>query len=218
MEIDEKGKRESPPLSEREDQILRLAMRGYTDTAIAHKLGLSEATVGTYWGRVRIKMGPYSRTELVARALQHENADAMQILRAENERLTAQLRALDFANIDEQSLNVARQVVENAADAILVVNERGTIEFLNQTALDMFGYERMELLGERVSRVIPERLRETHDAHRVAYIRHPDKRRMGEHLATPALRKDGTEFLIAASLSGFETRAGVLVTCIVRAL
>ncbi len=49
----EEVERKHPALSEREEQVLRLAMRGFTDTAIAHQLEISEATVGTYWGRVR---------------------------------------------------------------------------------------------------------------------------------------------------------------------
>ena len=47
-----------PQLSPRELQLIEYATQGLTDTAIALKLGISEATVGTYWGRVRIKIGP----------------------------------------------------------------------------------------------------------------------------------------------------------------
>jgi hypothetical protein len=41
---------------------------------------------------------------------------------------------------------------------------------------------------------------------------------MGEHLATKALRKDGTEFMIAATLNAARTSVGLLITCIVRDL
>ena len=210
------GEREPPALSERERQILSLATNGFTDTAIANKLGISEATVGTYWGRVRIKMGPYSRTELVARALQHESAITLDSLRAENARLVAQMQALNFAKVDEQTINLARQVIEGAGDAILVVNKQGTIEFVNGMALELFGYERVELLGERVTKLIPERFRHDHDEHRATYMSHAEKRQMGEHLSTPALKKDGTEFPVAASLSPVDSPSGMLVTCIVR--
>lgn len=213
---EERERQRTPALSEREEQILKFAMRGFTDTAIANKLGISEATVGTYWGRVRIKMGPYSRTELVARALREQSETQIEQLRAENQRLLQQMQALDFANADEQSVNMARSVLESAPDAILIVNEQGTIEFLNRSTLELFGYERHELLGERLSKLIPERFREVHDTHRAEYLSHPEKRKMGEHLATPAVKKDGTEFPVAATLSAIENSNGVVVTCIVR--
>jgi len=217
-EPEDRSERDTPALSEREQQILNLATNGYTDTAIANKLGISEATVGTYWGRVRIKMGPYSRTELVARALQHESAITLDSLRAENAKLVAQMQALNFANVDEQSINLAKQVIENAGDAILVVNKEGIIEFVNQMALELFGYERIDLLGERVTKLIPDRFRHDHDDHRASYMANAEKRQMGEHLSTPAVRADGTEFPIAASLSPVDSPSGMLVTCIVRAV
>ena len=59
-------------LSPREQQLITMAGEGLTDTAIANRLGISEATVNTYWGRIRVKLGPHNRTELVAIALRDE--------------------------------------------------------------------------------------------------------------------------------------------------
>lgn len=191
-------------------------MQGFTDTAIANKLGISEATVGTYWGRVRIKLGPFSRTELVARALQEKNEEVLNSLRAENARLLSQLQDLDMDSIDEHSINLAKQLIENAPDAMVIVNERGIIEFINESALNLFGYGRDELLGERISKLIPDRFRVVHDSHRAEYVTNPEKRKMGEHLATPGLRKDGNEVVIAASLSAITSSSGLMVTCILR--
>lgn len=56
-------------LSPRERQLLEMATNGLTDQAIAKELGISLATVSTYWGRIRIKYGPLGRTEIVARFL-----------------------------------------------------------------------------------------------------------------------------------------------------
>jgi hypothetical protein len=39
---------------------------------------------------------------------------------------------------------------------------------------------------------------------------------MGEHLATEALRKDGTKFRTATALSATQSGSGTLVTCIIR--
>ena len=53
-------------LSDRERTVLLLAADGLTDKQIASHLQLSQRTIGTYWERMRQKMGQYSRTQLVA--------------------------------------------------------------------------------------------------------------------------------------------------------
>jgi PAS domain S-box-containing protein len=62
-------------LSDRERTVLLLAAEGLTDKEIAKHLNLSQRTIGTYWERMRLKLGHYSRTQLVARFLRVE-ADA----------------------------------------------------------------------------------------------------------------------------------------------
>jgi DNA-binding CsgD family transcriptional regulator len=54
-------------LSERELQVLALAARGRIDQAIAAELGITVATVRSYWARIRSKLGDVSRSELVVR-------------------------------------------------------------------------------------------------------------------------------------------------------
>jgi PAS domain S-box-containing protein len=199
--------------------LLVLAARGYTDQGISHHLGISVATVGTYWGRIRIKMGPLSRTELVARFLTEEASHEVDSLRSENERLLAELNEhVQTAQMLQASLEMFQGLLETAPDAIVVVTEQGVIELANEQAELMFGYEKNELLGMRVTDLIPERYRADHDGHRAAYNANPTKRRMGEHLATLALRKDGTEFQMATALSATKTPKGLLITCIVRDL
>ena len=206
-------------LSDRERQLVVLASKGLTDTAIAYKLGISLATVGTYWGRVRIKFGPLNRTELVAVFLQEKAAVVVDGLRAENQALVDELG--EKAKTEEMlrsSLEAIRRLVETAPDGILLVGKTGKIQLSNEQAEAMFGYTHEEMLSLNVDQLVPERYRDNHPTNRASYHENPVKRRMGEHLATFALRKDGTEFPMATALSASETEAGLLVTCIVRDL
>jgi PAS domain S-box-containing protein len=206
-------------LSEREQQILDMAAQGLTDQAIANKLGISLATVGTYWGRVRIKLGPYNRTELVANYLRSQASEALNHLRQQNEALVQELHEHARAERELQStLNLIQTVIDTAPDAILVVDESGVIKIANQEAERTFGYARTELAGLKVTALVPASSRDSHDEHRRQYMAEPENRRMGEHLATLAVRKDGTEFPIAATLNASSTPLGTLVTCIVRDL
>jgi PAS domain S-box-containing protein len=204
-------------LSPREHQLLSLAAQGFTDNAIAHKLGISLATVGTYWGRIRIKFGPLNRTELVAIYLREEAANAVAELKADNQALLT--KVAEHAKTEDMlraSLELFRGLIETAPDGIMLVNQEGVIELANEQAERMFGYEPNELLGISVEKLVPEEQRFEHVKNRQTYNEHPTKRRMGEHLATEALRKDGTKFRTATALSATKTQNGTLVTCIIR--
>lgn len=80
-------------LSPRERQLLVMATDGRTDQAIAGELGISLATVSTYWGRIRIKFGPLGRTEIVARYLRALMNRANAALKANEMRLRTVLEA-----------------------------------------------------------------------------------------------------------------------------
>jgi PAS domain S-box-containing protein len=201
-------------LSGREKSLIQLASAGATDTAIANKLGISEATVGTYWGRIRIKLGPFSRTELVAIVLRAEQEEAVSRLREENSNLVEELKAA--AAHDHSDSELYRRLIENAPDAMLLVTEDGAILSANDPAHELFGYEAGFMDGLDLLKLIPPSVRELHKVHRDGYVRDPRRRTMGEHLQTPALKRSGEVFFIRASLSAIETSAGLLVMCALR--
>ncbi len=203
-------------LSDREKQLLDLAAKGFIDTAIANQLGISEATVSTYWGRIRIKLGQHSRTELVAIVMRQESERVLQSLRDENEKMARQIRLESGDYGDQRSANFYQDLIEIAADAMFVVNESGVIENLNQAAAELFGYDKDELRGKPITTLIPERYRMIHHAHREHYFDEPTRRKMGEHSSTIALNKAGKEFAIAATLSAIKVESGYNALCIVR--
>ncbi len=206
-------------LSGRERQLLQMAARGHTDQSISNHLGISLATVGTYWGRVRIKLGPYNRTELVVKFLKEHAEKTVALLRNENAHLVKQIE--ERTRTEEMlrtSLELFKGLLETAPDAILLVDESGQVKFANEQAGELFGYSTAELGRLKVEELIPERYRETHLEHRDHYNGNPIKRRMGQHLATMAIKKTGEEFPMAAALSATSTPNGLLITCIVRDL
>lgn len=195
-------------LSDREMQLIKLASKGHTDTSISHRLGISEATVGTYWGRIRVKIGPYSRTELVSIVLKAEQASVLSELRQANAELVRRLEA----GMGEED-GFYRALIENAADAIILTSESGTITTANRASYELFGYGPGELLGLHVSVLVPERFRIDHVAHIRGYVHSPERRAMGDHPGTPALTKDGREIMIQATLSTVSTPTGLVVMC-----
>ncbi len=109
-----------------------------------------------------------------------------------------------------------RSLLDSAPDAIIIVNQEGKIELVNNQAENMFGYRRNELLARPVEMLIPEELRSAHHSHSQGYFRDPRVRAMGEGLELHARRKDGSRFPIEISLSPLDSTNGRVATAIIR--
>lgn len=94
------------------------------------------------------------------------------------------------------------EVVEQAPDAIVLVDPDGLVVYANPRVRALFGIERDALIGQPVETLIPPRLREQHLTHRQRYTREPRVRLMGDaRVALAGLRADGTEFPVDIHLA-----------------
>ena len=59
------------PLTEREEEVLKLTAEGFSNSEIAGRIYLSPKTVDTYRQRIMEKLGLHHRSELVRYALEH---------------------------------------------------------------------------------------------------------------------------------------------------
>src|SRR5439155_7370330 len=66
----------------------------------------------------------------------------------------------------ERSRENLRALLEVAPDAVVTVDDQGRIVLVNGQTEKLFGYQRHELLGERVEKRIPQRVRDGHSQHR----------------------------------------------------
>ncbi len=109
-----------------------------------------------------------------------------------------------------------RGLLEAAPDAMIVVNTTGEIVLLNVQAEKQFGYRRDELLGQRVTNIIPEGFAERLIADDLRSAEDALAQQIGTGLELVARRKDGTEFPIEIMLSPLESAEGILVTAAIR--
>lgn len=104
-----------------------------------------------------------------------------------------------------------RLIIEESPNALLMVDDRGRITFVNQQAEKLFGYPRAELLGETVERLVPERLSRKHADYRADFFHHASARPMGGGREVFGLRKDGSEVPIEIGLNPIKTDEGSFV-------
>jgi PAS domain S-box-containing protein len=110
----------------------------------------------------------------------------------------------------------ARELLDAAPDAIVVVDGSGGIVLVNGQTEKLFGYPRAELLGRPIEKLVPAASRGGHVALRDGFIHHPAARPMGSGRNLAALRKDGSEIPVEISLSPVRTADGVLVSAAIR--
>ena len=99
-------------LSEREQQVLDLAVQGYTDDMIANALSIEKGTVNSYWVRIRSKLGHLSRTHLVANYVQ-SNADVSRAAGDAANRTAVNALAQENTDILERERAAHRDEMQN---------------------------------------------------------------------------------------------------------
>ncbi len=70
--------------------------------------------------------------------------------------------ALEFFKENEQVFNT---LFEAASEGVIVVDSQQIVVTANKAALDMFGYEKEELLGAHLNVLIPARYKVNHHKH-----------------------------------------------------
>jgi PAS domain S-box-containing protein len=98
-------------------------------------------------------------------------------------------------------------IVASAMDAIIAIDDAQRIVLFNASAEKMFGCRAHDAIGGCIERFIPQRFRAAHGT----YIRH-----FGETGSTRAVRANGEEFPIEASVSEVDAAGKKLFTVILR--
>jgi PAS domain S-box-containing protein len=109
-----------------------------------------------------------------------------------------------------------RTIAETASDAILTIDETGNIIFANPAVEHVFGYLPQELIGERLTVLMPERLRDEHRASLSRYLLTETRHIPWKGVEMPGRHKNGTELNLELSFGEFQKNGKRFLTGVAR--
>lgn len=101
-------------------------------------------------------------------------------------------------------------IFEAMPNALVMANPEGKIILINKEAEKMFGYDREELIGERLEILLPKKLRSGHPDKMRGFFSAPFSRHFSSQANLYASRKNGEEFPIELGLTPVKTEEGTV--------
>ena len=98
---------------------------------------------------------------------------------------------------------IARLIADTASDAIITIDDQSTILFVNRGAQKIFGYGHDEMIGQSLTMLMPDYLRNVHRVSVQRYLDTGNKHIAWEAVPLPGLHKDGSEISLELSFAEF---------------
>jgi len=108
------------------------------------------------------------------------------------------------------------QILDALPDGLLVINEGGIIQHVNQQIELLFGYPRSMLIGESVHMLLPAQLAGVHATHINQFFAHPTVRPMNLAKPLAGRHRSGRTITVQITIGPVVSAQGVLALAIVR--
>jgi len=109
-------------------------------------------------------------------------------------------------------------LLEAVPDALVGMDQKGVVRFVNRQTESLFGYDRDDLIGQPIETLVPESLWQIYAEHREDYFADPRTRSSGLELELTGRLRDGTDFPVNISVSQIDTGDVLLVITAVAAV
>lgn len=96
-------------------------------------------------------------------------------------------------------------ILDCLGDTVLIGNEDNRIMYANAAVEELLGWPARELVGRRITTIVPDRLREAHVAGYSRYLVTGESRIEGFPVRVPARRRDGSEVTVELTLNGLRS-------------
>ncbi len=136
-----------------------------------------------------------------------------------NSWLASTLDITDLKNTQkalEKNVLRFRALAKNAIDGILTTDANENILYFNNSLMEMFGYNRDELEGIHLTKLMPKRYWEKFKESLKRFRTTGEHSLAGRTTETTGLKKDGTEFPFEMSLAKWEFDGEIYFTSIIR--
>ncbi len=98
-----------------------------------------------------------------------------------------------------------RTITNSAQDAIILMNEKGNVEFWNKAATNIFDFSEKEILGKNLHKfIVPEKYVNSYKKAFATFIETGTGKAVSQVLELTAKRKNGSEFPVELSLSALK--------------
>ena len=98
-----------------------------------------------------------------------------------------------------------QRIIDSALDAVLSIDEQGSVTEWNVQAEALFGWKRNEALGRTLSELfIPERYRDAHEKGLTHFLSTGEGPLLNRRIEISALHRDGTEFPVELSIAPYQ--------------
>lgn len=100
-----------------------------------------------------------------------------------------------------ETAKLLKAIIDNAIDGIITIDTNGIVESINPAALELFGFEAEEVIGQNIHILMPEPDRSLHDGYIDNYHRTGRKKIIGIGREVRGQRKDGSTFPFRLAVS-----------------
>jgi two-component system, chemotaxis family, CheB/CheR fusion protein len=123
-------------------------------------------------------------------------------------------RTLDPAETLEA---LSRTFLDSALDCIITMDATGRVQEFNPASERVFGFSRSEAVGKELAElIVPPRLRERHRQGLARYLKTGEGPLIGKLIEIEALRRDGSEIMVALAINATEVNGSPIFTAYLR--
>lgn len=149
--------------------------------------------------------------------LKHRLARLAPVVRRAIDQAQERIARLAAERLKAEALERQAMFLEASPDATIITTSAGILQCVNRQTEITFGYSREELIGQFIEMLLPERFREIHAAHVIAFSEDLSMRDLlGQSMDLTARRKNGEEFPASVAISPIKTSNEFLLITTIR--
>ncbi len=128
----------------------------------------------------------------------------------------AEIEASNSLRAQQETAARIEAILDSAADAIITIDEYGTIQAFNRAAEKIFGYNTEEAIGNNVSMLMPQPHQDQHPMYLERHIQTHESAFFGRAREFMGLKKNGDLFPLLLSVTEVQVDSGILFTGLIR--